>query len=276
MLIYKVTNRINGKVYIGQTSLSLDQRRRQHERDAERLDRKTVKFHNALLKHGFDNFNWEVIKTCETQEELDNEEILQIKQFNATDRKAGYNLKSGGKLGGAYTEEAKANIGETTRKKWENPEIAKRMRDGLTKATEEWQKICEENRILCTCPVCGKEEKLSPSIAKKYKYCSNSCAAIGEKETRTDKLKLATLKNKEVYEKEKEERLGKIKDWLKIKENQAKVNNSKTKDIFDAICESLNIKDHRTINKVLNSKTKAESLSKLKDLMNMYADQSDE
>jgi group I intron endonuclease len=276
MLIYKVTNQVNGKVYIGQTSLTLDQRRKRHERDAARLDRKTVKFHNALLKYGFDKFTWEVLKTCQTQDELDNEEILQIKQFNATDRKAGYNLKTGGKLGGIYTEEAKASIGESTRKKWEDPEIAKRMREGLAKATEEWKRVCEEKRILRKCPICGKEDYLPVWEAKKYKYCSIECANIGEKDLRLEKLKLAASKNKEVYEEEKRQRLEKVKEWLKIEENKEKVNNSKTPEIYSSLSEFLNIKDHRTISKTLDSKNKAEALSKLKNLMKMYADQSDE
>ena len=62
MLIYKVTNKINGYIYIGQTSLTLEQRKWRHEHESINVRRKTVKFHNALSKYGFDNFVWEIIK----------------------------------------------------------------------------------------------------------------------------------------------------------------------------------------------------------------------
>ena len=71
MIIYKATNKINGKVYIGQTINSLEHRKSGHERDAHCKKKSTVYFHNALLKYGFENFNWEVIKECASQKELD-------------------------------------------------------------------------------------------------------------------------------------------------------------------------------------------------------------
>ena len=67
MLIYKVTNNINGQIYIGQTTLSLEQRKYKHEQESRSKYRKTVKFHNALLKYGFSNFTWEILKECNYQ-----------------------------------------------------------------------------------------------------------------------------------------------------------------------------------------------------------------
>ena len=56
LIIYKATNKINGKVYIGQTTNSLSYRRDQHFREAKCIKRKTVYFHNAISKYGEDNF----------------------------------------------------------------------------------------------------------------------------------------------------------------------------------------------------------------------------
>ena len=122
MIIYKVTNNLNQQTYVGQTTFSLEKRRAEHEKESLSGNRKTVKFHNALLKYGFNNFTWEVIKECNSQEELDYYEDFYIKEFQCLDRDKGYNLKSGGKLGGCYSEEAKQHMGESTKKKWENPE----------------------------------------------------------------------------------------------------------------------------------------------------------
>ena len=98
MLIYKVTNNINGQIYIGQTTLSLEQRKYKHEQESRSKYRKTIKFHNALLKYGFSNFTWEILRKCNSQEELDYFEKYYIQLYNSCDRNKGYNLKYVGEL----------------------------------------------------------------------------------------------------------------------------------------------------------------------------------
>lgn len=56
MIIYKVTNIINNKIYIGQTIHSLNIRKSQHERSHE-YGYKTA-FSNAIKKYGKENFIW--------------------------------------------------------------------------------------------------------------------------------------------------------------------------------------------------------------------------
>src|SRR4030042_708774 len=69
MIIYKATNIINGKVYIGQTIGKLQSRKIVHESEAKRHKR-NHHFHNALNYHGKNNFIWEVIDESETIDEL--------------------------------------------------------------------------------------------------------------------------------------------------------------------------------------------------------------
>lgn len=134
MIIYKVTNLKNNKVYIGQTGGTLEYRKNKHEYDAQRQDRKTVYFHSALLKYGFNQFKWEIINNYNTQEELDEAEKYYIQFYNSTDKNYGYNLKYGGKEGGIFNEEAKKNLGESTKKKWENLEIAEKNEKWIKKS----------------------------------------------------------------------------------------------------------------------------------------------
>ncbi len=47
MKIYKATNRINGKIYIGQTIRDLDERWKRHINDAKKGD--DLYFHRAIL-----------------------------------------------------------------------------------------------------------------------------------------------------------------------------------------------------------------------------------
>lgn len=86
MIIYKITNIQNNKVYIGQTIGSLEDRFARHKRDANKLD---THFARAIRKYGEDSFVAEIIDTAETQEELTQKEHDWILYYNSV--KDGYN-----------------------------------------------------------------------------------------------------------------------------------------------------------------------------------------
>lgn len=89
MIIYKATNIRNGKVYIGQTKFTLDKRRDEHIRAAERGDIKRP-FYFALRKYGIESFCWEVLERTNT-DGVDQREAYWIKQARAF-YPEGYNL----------------------------------------------------------------------------------------------------------------------------------------------------------------------------------------
>lgn len=86
--IYKITNKVNGKVYIGQTRYTVEFRWRQHQHKKD-----NTYFHNAIKKYGADNFIVETLEECEC-EKLDSREIFYIAKYNTF--KDGYNLTLGG------------------------------------------------------------------------------------------------------------------------------------------------------------------------------------
>lgn len=90
--IYKFTNKLNDKSYIGQ-SIHIERRFQEHCQTALR-NPKTI-FHYALKKYGIENFTFEVIEYC-NEEELDNKEIYYINYYNTLSPK-GYNIQVGGK-----------------------------------------------------------------------------------------------------------------------------------------------------------------------------------
>lgn len=94
-VIYKITNMINGKLYIGQ---SKDYKRRKisHKKDFKKSD--TI-LYRAMRKYGFDNFSWEVIDTANTPDELNNKEMYWIDYYNSyigNKNNNGYNMTKGG------------------------------------------------------------------------------------------------------------------------------------------------------------------------------------
>ena len=93
MLIYKITNRINGKVYIGQTTRPLTVRWKQHCNPA---NTNCIALHRAIQKYGKENFTVEQIDVACDIDELNEKEIYWIKFYDSVNSEKGYNLKVGG------------------------------------------------------------------------------------------------------------------------------------------------------------------------------------
>lgn len=92
MIIYKATNRLNGKVYIGATTKSLGQRMKLHI-NPPRTSNKTY-FVRSLKKYGAENFKWQVICICPNLKSLYEQERYYIRLYNTMN--VGYNDTSGG------------------------------------------------------------------------------------------------------------------------------------------------------------------------------------
>ena len=93
MIIYKITNRINGKIYIGQTRSTIKKRFSQH---CETRNKTAIGL--AIKKYGSDNFEYAILyDNIETLKELNKKEIECIKLYNSISPN-GYNIESGGKV----------------------------------------------------------------------------------------------------------------------------------------------------------------------------------
>jgi group I intron endonuclease len=98
MLIYKAENKINGKAYIGQTSLSLEKRVKSHIADSNRKNcsRANNHFQSAIRKHGIASFDWIVLFECFSKEEMNEMEKFFIANYKATHEL--YNMTDGGDI----------------------------------------------------------------------------------------------------------------------------------------------------------------------------------
>ena len=92
MLIYKVTNRVNGKVYIGQTTKTIQTRWKKHCIAAKSDN---LPFHKAIRKYGAENFTVEQIDIAASADELNKKEIYWIAFYNSR-LPNGYNVCTGG------------------------------------------------------------------------------------------------------------------------------------------------------------------------------------
>jgi len=123
MIVYKVTNTINGKVYIGYTTKTLEERKQAHQHKANTKSNihYFYLFKQAIRKYGMESFIWETICKCVSIEECCEKEIHFIKEYN-TISPNGYNLTEGGN-GGIASQEIKDKISKSVKKYWsENKE----------------------------------------------------------------------------------------------------------------------------------------------------------
>jgi group I intron endonuclease len=95
MIIYKVTNLVNNKIYIGQTIKTLKERIKNHVRESKNKNIYRP-FLLALKKYGLENFLFEEIDNADSLNELDKKEIYWINLYDSTNKEKGYNISFGG------------------------------------------------------------------------------------------------------------------------------------------------------------------------------------
>ena len=108
--VYKITNKVNNKVYIGITSKGISARWKEHIYSAEHGC--PFKLHNAIRKYGKENFSIELIDFCNSWEELTEKEQYYISEYKSLQDEYGYNMTEGrdGTFGRCHTEETKEKI----------------------------------------------------------------------------------------------------------------------------------------------------------------------
>lgn len=104
--IYKITNNINRKIYIGQ-SANIEKRWREHINASQHetyYGHKKSLLYPALNKYGIDNFSFEIIEECDISE-LDERECYWINYYKSNESLNGYNILSGGQQGRQFNPE---------------------------------------------------------------------------------------------------------------------------------------------------------------------------
>lgn len=107
--IYKITNKINNKSYIGK-STNIEERWQYHKmryNDKKEWDKLLYK---AFRKYGLENFSFEIIEEVDNLEKINEREKYWIEYYNTFNKEKGYNLTVGGD-GGITCEDPRANFG---------------------------------------------------------------------------------------------------------------------------------------------------------------------
>ena len=159
MIIYKTTNNINDKIYVGQDAIN----------DPSYFGSGLI-LERAIKKYGIHNFRKEILEHCSSKQQLNEREIFWIAILDSTNRCKGYNIAKGGSGGNVFgqlspsrqqqciakrnstrplwdTPEYRKKISESSKKLWENPHHRLHMKKVMTGRVITWkQKIGEANK----------------------------------------------------------------------------------------------------------------------------------
>jgi group I intron endonuclease len=132
-IIYKTTNLVNGKTYVGQRKI----------KDWRCLDKyykgSGIRIKLAIKKYGLKSFDREILSYVDSLEQANRLETLYIKMLCPD-----YNLRSGGGQGGSLSEESKIKISNSNKGKRYNPNGSKGFHWYTDGITEEYSMKCPD------------------------------------------------------------------------------------------------------------------------------------
>lgn len=210
--IYKITNLVNGKVYIGQ-STNIKRRWKDHRKDAFWKNNPEYEYplYRAMRKYGIDNFSFDILEEC-NKEDLNEKEKLYIAQYDSYQN--GYNQTEGGdsfthnfKLtqkqilkiiqrlkttrDNIYVIAKDFGVGGTTihyinkGQQYPQPNETYPIRPHLAKINKQNNKHLKQAK--CQCPICGN------TVSSKNNLCKSCSHKQSRKTDRPEPLELAKM-----------------------------------------------------------------------------------
>lgn len=175
-LVYKHVNKINGKIYVGQTGQKLNERWKNGKgyEDYTVLPngcKKPSHFWSAIKKYGWDNFEHKVLIHGLTKSQADLWEIKLIKAWDLMNPKKGYNKKEGGSNG---------KLSKETREKLRQANLGKKHTDET------------KNKLSLIFKGCVNP-KISKSLKEYYKTHDGTMKGKNFSKESKDKMRLAKL-----------------------------------------------------------------------------------
>ena len=194
--IYKITNKINNKCYIGQ-SVNINKRWNAHIHQFNNIDVYNYPLYRAFRKYGIENFSFEIIETC-SRDKLNEREKYWIQYYDSCYN--GYNQSLGGDSAPHFSKLTPETLQQLTYDLQNTSTLHHILADKYNVSTEivqgintgrYWHRdnlsypLRKREVIIHTCKRCGKP------ITSKAEYCPECAHLLARKVERPDALHLA-------------------------------------------------------------------------------------
>lgn len=174
--VYVHVNKVNGKRYVGITSLCANNRWRNGDGYKRQV------FGRAIVKYGWDNFEHVILATELTADAANELEKILISEWKTQDPLYGYNVVDGGggMCGFKFTDESRHRMSESAK----NRNICYATRKKHPPISEETRKKMSENNTGCNNPHYGHKhsvealEKMSQAHSKKVALVDSNGAIL--------------------------------------------------------------------------------------------------
>lgn len=263
--VYKVTNTINGKVYVGITNQTFKVRWYKHCSDS--LRGSEFPLHNAIRKYGVDNFTIELLEICDTLEQLKEREKFWIIELQSKVDKNGYNLTDGGDgtFGKKLSEETKDKI----RQKALGRVVSEEVKDNLRKRSpfrKEVKMFDLQGNYIQTFESCTSAAKFVNGKAnhiadvargkanKAYNYKWSYTGEITKQEE-VKPIVTQVVKTKRVTSEETKLKLSisNKENWTEEKRKQSSLNNPKNHPILQYTLDGEFVKEYYNVSDAARS-----------------------
>ena len=231
--VYKHTNKVNGKIYIGITGQDVNRRWRSDGSGYK----KCLFFHRAIEKYGWDNFEHDIIYDGLTKEEAEELEQKLIKEYKTNNSDFGYNVANGGRVK-SVSESTKEKIRETLKNNYvkENhpnygKKFSKELRNELSKSHIGKQskenhpnydkKMSEEQKEKIRNTM--KERHIEPSEETKRKGAKARC---GKKNSEYWQKRIREVRSIAIVQMDEEENVIKVFSSITEASNETGINDS--------------------------------------------------
>lgn len=215
--IYLLTNNTNGKKYIGQTWADILESRAGNNGSAYK---NSPYIFNAITKYGFENFSYELLEECDSQEEADLKEEFYIEKYQTRNPDIGYNIKNGGSHG-KHSDESKLKISKSLNEKEWSPEALK----AKAEAGHKWKDKKRGPQ--------SQEQRDQNSQFMKERHKTNGHPMLGKHHTEEAKQKISEAGKGRVFSEERNKKISEKNKMPKEKED----------GILQAYAEGMIIKD---------------------------------
>lgn len=189
--VYKFTNKINGKIYIGETC-NINIRKEKHFSTAKygaNFSKKStyLLIDKAINKYGKENFEFCIQEECLTEDKVYEREIYWIKYYDSTNMKKGYNLTEGGR-GGKSNPEVNKKISEILKGRINSLSGLLKVLYKLFCLDDDYKKKYFKKKIYKSEKTIEKEKCMLNKIELKNKYISSILPIIGSSSQNEEKI----------------------------------------------------------------------------------------